>query len=377
MNQLLVNLIAGSSLLITILILLNPNQHNIKGNRWLGLFVFCIFLMNIDEFLFYNNLDFRFIKFYVFARYCIVPIFYFTIIYFVKPNKKWKPLYYLHFIFGFLFIVFEQNSTQIVNGNLVINKAISSNFSIYFNQFLMYFVLPVQFLIYFSQCFKEIKIHNQNIKKFSSNTEEIDLKWLKHILYIIISFSFFFVIYMFNQSAVMINSLLLICLFFIGFNAIRQKEIFPFSENATFEIKTIIREEKKELDTKKRVITDDEKKIYEQLVQLMSNTKPFLNPDLSLFTLSKILNISAHNLSFIINDCSGENFNQFINRYRIEEAKNLIISPNMNHLSILGIGFEVGFNSKSAFNNTFKKNTGLTPNQFKNENLSSKTSAEL
>ena len=364
MNQLLVNLIAGSSLLITLLILLNPNQHNIKGNRWLGLFVFCIFLMNIDEFLFYNNLDFRFIKFYVFARYCIVPIFYFTIIYFVKPNKKWKPLYYLHFIFGFLFIVFEQNSTQIVNGNLIINKAISSNFSIYFNQFLMYFVLPAQFLIYFSQCFKEIEKHNQNIKKFSSNTADIDLKWLKHILYIIISFSFFFVIYMFNQSAVMINTLLLICLFFIGYNAIRQKEIFPFSENATFEIKTIISEEKKQLEIKKRNITDDEKLIFEQLVQLMTDTKPFLNPDLSLFTLSNMLTVSAHNLSFIINECAKENFNQFVNRYRIEEAKKLLLNPKLNHLSILGIAYEVGFSSKSTFNTTFKKCTSLTPKEY-------------
>ena len=197
MNQLLVNLIAGSSLLISLLIFLNPNKYNISGNKWLGVFVFCVFLLNIDECLYFNNIHCKYIKFYAFSIYCIVPVFYFTIIYFIKPDKKWKPIYYLHFIFGLLFIIIGQNSTHIVQGNMVINTTVSSGFLIYFNQFLMYFILPLQFIVYLWQCFTEISRHNQNIKKFSSNTHEIDLKWLKDILYIIISFSFFYFIYIF------------------------------------------------------------------------------------------------------------------------------------------------------------------------------------
>lgn len=377
MNQTLVNLIAGSSLLIGILIFLNPNKCNISGNKWLSLFIFCIFLMNIDEFFYYNNLDFAHIKFYVFSRYCIVPIFYFTIIYYIKPNKKWKPIYFLHFIFGLLFIIFEQNSTQIVNGNMVISKTVSSNFLIYFNQFLMYIVLPSQFIIYFWQCFKEIEKHNQNIKKFSSNTEGIDLKWLKHILYIIISFSFFFVIYIFTQSAVMINSLLLISLLFIGYNAMKQKEIFPFSDISKKEIRTIIKGEKKQDKIKKREINFEEQEVYEKLLIVMQNDKPFLKVELSLFSLASTLKVSAHTLSFIINECSGENFNQFVNRYRIEEAKKLIVNPKMNHLNIIGIGYEVGFNSKSTFITTFKKLTSQTPSEYKKSNSKTLLGVEL
>ena len=377
MNQLLVNLIAGASLLIAILIFLNPNKHNVLGNRWLSLFVFCIFLMNIDEFLYYNNLNFGQIKFYVWSRYCIVPVFYFTIIYFVKPTKKWKPVYFLHFIFGLLFIIFEQDSTKIVNGNLVIDKAVSAPFSIYFNEFLMYAVLPSQFVVYFWQCFKEIEKHNTNIKKFSSNTAEINLKWLEHILYIIIGFSFFFVIYIFTQSAVMINSLLLISLLFIGYNAIRQKEIFPFSDSSKNEIRTIIREDRKQEHNKKRELNDEDKLVYQNLLEVMQRNKPFLNAELSLFSLASSLDVSAHTLSFVINGCSGENFNQFINRFRIEEAKKMILDPKMNHFSISGIGFEVGFNSKSVFNSTFKKLVHCTPLQFKNENSHTEISTEL
>ncbi|MFZ0597901.1 MAG: helix-turn-helix domain-containing protein, partial [Flavobacterium sp.] len=55
----------------------------------------------------------------------------------------------------------------------------------------------------------------------------------------------------------------------------------------------------------------------------------------------------------------------FINRYRIEEAKKMIQDPNMEHLSLMGIAFEVGFNSKTVFNTTFKKSTNQTPSEFK------------
>ena len=101
----------------------------------------------------------------------------------------------------------------------------------------------------------------------------------------------------------------------------------------------------------------------------METEKPFLSSDLSLFSLANQLSVSAHNLSFIINEYSGENFNQFVNRYRVEEAKKMIVNSKNNHLSILGIGFEVGFNSKSVFNTTFKKLTNQTPNEFKKANF--------
>jgi AraC-like DNA-binding protein len=166
----------------------------------------------------------------------------------------------------------------------------------------------------------------------------------------------------------MINTLLLISLLFIGYNAMRQKEIFPFSDSSKKEIKTIIKQERKNNSSKKRQASDEDYKLYKALLQLMETEKPFLSSDLSLFSLANQLSVSAHNLSFIINEYSGENFNQFVNRYRIEEAKKLILNPKMKHLNILGIGYEVGFNSKSTFITTFKKLTNQTPNEYKKSN---------
>ncbi|MCZ8197882.1 MAG: AraC family transcriptional regulator [Flavobacterium sp.] len=175
----------------------------------------------------------------------------------------------------------------------------------------------------------------------------------------------------------MINSLLLVSLLFIGYNAMKQKEIFPFSDISKKEIRTIIKEEKKQEKIKKREVNFEEQEVYEKLLVVMQNDKPFLNSELSLFSLASTLKISAHALSFIINECSGENFNQFVNGYRIEEAKKLIVNPKMNHLNIMGIGYEVGFNSKSTFITTFKKITNQTPSEYKKSNSTTLLGVEL
>ena len=67
----------------------------------------------------------------------------------------------------------------------------------------------------------------------------------------------------------------------------------------------------------------------------------------------------------MINSKFGQNFYDFVNHYRIEEAKSIMVSNTDDKKTILEILYEVGFNSKSAFNNAFKKNTGKTPSEFK------------
>lgn len=100
-----------------------------------------------------------------------------------------------------------------------------------------------------------------------------------------------------------------------------------------------------------------------KLKNLMETEKLFCDEDISLNRLSEILNIRADQLSEIINNKFQKNFNQYINDFRIEEAKNLLIKDKKRN--ILNIAFACGFNSKSTFNSEFKKRTGLTPKKFK------------
>jgi AraC-like DNA-binding protein len=97
----------------------------------------------------------------------------------------------------------------------------------------------------------------------------------------------------------------------------------------------------------------------------MASEKPYLDPNLSLPQLANDSGIPSHYLSQIINETFGLNFFDFINQYRVEEVKTKIVDPKFDSYSLLGIAFECGFNSKSAFNRIFKKSTGLTPREYK------------
>ena len=81
--------------------------------------------------------------------------------------------------------------------------------------------------------------------------------------------------------------------------------------------------------------------------------------------LAKGLQMSRHQLSQVLNEQLGKNFYDFINEYRVEEFKSRIQLPENNHLTLLGVAFDSGFNSKTTFNTIFKKTTGLTPSDYK------------
>src|SRR6266498_1011760 len=97
----------------------------------------------------------------------------------------------------------------------------------------------------------------------------------------------------------------------------------------------------------------------------MRKEKSYLQSELSLNQLAAELSVKPKILSQIINEKLGQNFFDFINTYRIEEAKRLLVEHEDPKITVLEILYEVGFNSKSSFNTVFKKNTGLTPSDFK------------
>ena len=102
----------------------------------------------------------------------------------------------------------------------------------------------------------------------------------------------------------------------------------------------------------------------------MKNDKPFLDPALCLSDLASKLSIPPHHLSQVLNTCFNQNFFDFINSYRIKESKELLSIQAPIKKTILEIIYETGFNSKSVFNNAFKKYTGMTPSQFRKFNNS-------
>ena len=109
---------------------------------------------------------------------------------------------------------------------------------------------------------------------------------------------------------------------------------------------------------------DTASKYSSRLLDHISTNKPYLNPDLTLRDLAKQIDIHPNHLSWILNQSIGLNFNEFINQYRIEAFKSYAKAQENENLTIEGLAYESGFNSKTVFNTYFKRETGLTPKQF-------------
>jgi AraC-like DNA-binding protein/putative methionine-R-sulfoxide reductase with GAF domain len=105
---------------------------------------------------------------------------------------------------------------------------------------------------------------------------------------------------------------------------------------------------------------------YKKLEALMRLKKIYRDPYLSLTATADILGISACYLSSMINSLLKKSFIDFINEYRIADVKQNLKSEVFSHYTIVSVGLEAGFNSKSAFYTAFKKHTGLTPLAYKN-----------
>jgi AraC-like DNA-binding protein len=101
------------------------------------------------------------------------------------------------------------------------------------------------------------------------------------------------------------------------------------------------------------------------LKEFMVDKKPYLNPSLTIRSLSEDIKMNSRELSVLINQNLNQHFFDFINEYRIKEAMNILKNPTKKEVTVLEILYEVGFNSKSSFNTAFKKYTGFTPTQFR------------
>ena len=110
--------------------------------------------------------------------------------------------------------------------------------------------------------------------------------------------------------------------------------------------------------------------ILARLLSIMEKEKPYREMGLTLPALSRMLDVSPHHLSQVINGKLNKSFFDLVNEYRVQEAKHALVSAEAQRFSILGIAMDVGFNSKSAFYTAFKKHAGMTPSQFKERRAS-------
>jgi YesN/AraC family two-component response regulator len=107
----------------------------------------------------------------------------------------------------------------------------------------------------------------------------------------------------------------------------------------------------------------DPEVLKERLLTMIENEEPYLDENITLASLAHAIDIEPHQLTLFLNRYLNSNFHDFINAYRIETAKKLLVNETSEN--ILVVAFRTGFNSKASFNRVFKKITGLTPSQYR------------
>lgn len=118
----------------------------------------------------------------------------------------------------------------------------------------------------------------------------------------------------------------------------------------------------KEAGSTKAVLS--RKEVEQYLIDManqMENEQLFLDPNLCLKNLAEKINLHPNKLSWLLNEHTGKNFNEYINTFRLETFKEIALNPSNSHLTLLGLAYESGFNSKTVFNAFFKKMEGVTP----------------
>ncbi len=101
-----------------------------------------------------------------------------------------------------------------------------------------------------------------------------------------------------------------------------------------------------------------------RILDLIETEKVFLNPNLTLMDMANLLNTNQTLVSKMINQGFRMNFNDFINEFRVKDVIEAFHQGKYKKHTLLGISFDSGFNSKTSFNRSFKKHTGLSPKEY-------------
>jgi AraC-like DNA-binding protein len=330
--------------------------QNKQSNRFLASLIFTIALWLIDHFLrisgiYGQNANLYFLP--IFYSFAFGPLIYFYVKSLVNQSFIFQKRDYLHFV-----------PVLLQAGLYLFLTTKEYNFKNWYweniHQWITYKIefdgTFISMLIYLGLSIRLLKNYQIYVANNFSETSKIRLNWLKIILIILIILclqwlleiilrDYFHLFFNYDYSIQILGIMALV----LAIGGIRQANL----SEVNFE---------EEVIQKTHVQVDSQ--ILEQIKSGMDIQKLYLNPTLTLSEFAKELKLNPKIVSQQINTGLGKSFNDFVNEYRVEEVKLRLNSPDLERLTILGIAYESGFNSKTTFNRIFKDFTGLAPRDF-------------
>lgn len=286
----------------------------------------------------------------------------------------------LHLIASWSLLLFSgAMQTRVLNGDGPFNGALEQLWSMLLSDIEVAFTV-LHIALYLGLAIRLAFQHKQRILENLSFTEQVSLDWLRNLLLGTLLVYFMWISREFLSASDRISVLLdqalglsiVVLIYAMGYLGLRQPVIFSES----FSLKLIepvasleaVTENTQKGDKYKRSSLSPElcEVLMTELDTHMQTDRAYLDNQLSLPQLAGRLDVSVNYLSQTINQQTEQNFFDYVNGYRVEEAKQLFKDGAKQPQSILDIAMNAGFNSKSAFYTAFKKHTGMTPGAYRN-----------
>jgi len=292
-------------------------------------------------------------------------IIYFYVIsltdYIKNYNTIWKiaPHFYIP-IQSLLFNIYPFISTSTATNPKTID---------YTNFFSLKIIFVLLNIIYITKTLITYSKHRSKLQDVLSYDKGISLTWISTFVLGYISFvlCFFLLTPKSSPYVVYIPLLLIITYFMFQRNTQISISLEDYEEEFINDTLLNIPNQTDLLEEKTNTDLDKKVKLKNEIIELMKSEKPYLKNELTIYQLARMLSTNTNYLSVVINNDFEYSFVSFINSYRINEAKQLLINKDYGQYTIEAISEEVGFNSKSAFNRAFKKFTHQTPSEFRNK----------
>jgi AraC-like DNA-binding protein len=304
------------------------------------------------------------------------PLLYLYTSYLVSERSRFRKADLLHFVpfvlITLVYFVFFQDVVDFSDETFLRQDEylwVRVSFSlVFFASVIVYTVLTFVKLISF----------RRNIdSQFSYHDRRLRLFWVNFIA-VLFSLSGLVVILAGAYNAMMFQRLvdtsllshagLTIVAYAISYFGLRQPSLFrleyaDLKEDGGTSLRSTSLEDEKEI--KPRFTEEEAKALTERLIVHMSEERPYLNPELTLGELSAQINLAKHELTELLNMHIGKNFFSFVNEFRLKAVIRRLANPDYDHLTIIAIANDCGFNSKSTFNSLFKQFAGHTPSDYK------------
>ncbi len=386
--ELLLTIVIVLSILFSVQLFISKNSST-KANRALGFYFLLLsvyYVLNTPYIIKIQSFQYLLVVLILPIFLSINPFYYFYVKHLTSEKQNYKPNYYIH-LTPFLLFVLANLVTYFLmpsSNDLIEFKSLFKKQDVFYNwvgikaRALAIIIYCLQILVYSALILIEVTKHQKAIKNHFSDISKISLRWIfvliaSTILFTVVDVMLFYKVIAHNELFTNIYFVLMIIyLCFLGFFGLRQPPIFNLlttDNNDQFELEKqndLSEIEKKEIKYVSSKLTEEEKeRIFNSLINVMIGYKPYLNPKITIQDVALLIDVNKNYLSQVINEKLGVNFFLFVNQYRINEAKQMLLNKEFDHLSIEGIGNSVGFNSRSVFNSAFKQIENVTPTQFK------------